>query len=122
MGSVDIVLGNNDLLATNLIDDGERLWLIYWERAGLTSPLFDLANLSSNNVLSNSQKRWLLETYFERTADEQPLNRFQAMKCSSLLREAMWSIVSELTSTLDFDYVAYSVQFLGRFVGQFERL
>ena len=50
------------------------------------------------------------------------LLRFQAMKCSSLLREAMWSIVSELTSTLDFDYVAYSDQFLDRFEGQFGRL
>ena len=47
---------HNDLLAANLIDDGEHLWLIDWEHAGLTSPLFDLANLSSNNVLSNSQE------------------------------------------------------------------
>ena len=122
VGPVDMVLGHNDLLAANLIDDGEHLWLIDWEHAGLTSPLFDLANLSSNNVLSNSQERWFLETYFERTADEQLLRRFQAMKCSSLLREAMWNMVSELTSTLDFDYVAYPDQFLGRFEGQFGRL
>ena len=113
---------HNDLLAANLIDDGEHLWLIDWEHAGLTSPLFDLANLSSNNVLSNSQERWFLETYFERTADEQLLRRFQAMKCSSLLWEAMRRFVSERTSTLDFDYVAYSDQFLGRFEGQFGRL
>ena len=37
------------------------------------------------------------------------------MKCASLLREAMWSMVSELTSTLDFDYAAYTADNLGRF-------
>ena len=57
VGPVDMVLGYNDLLAADLIEDGERLWLIDSEHAGLTSPLFDLANLSSNNVLSNSQDR-----------------------------------------------------------------
>ena len=37
------------------------------------------------------------------------------MKCASLLREAMWSMVSELHSTLDFDYVAYTAENLARF-------
>jgi len=30
------------------------------------------------------------------------------MKSASLLREAMWSMVAEHHSTLDFDYVAYT--------------
>ena len=34
--------------------------------------------------------------------------RYAAMKCASLLREAMWSMVSEIHSTLDFDYAAYT--------------
>ena len=32
------------------------------------------------------------------------------MKCASLLRETMWSMVSEIHSTLDFDYVAYTAE------------
>ena len=70
VGPVEMVLCYNDLLAANLIEDGERLLLIDSEHTCLTSALFDLANLSSNNVLSNSQDRWLLENYFERTSDE----------------------------------------------------
>jgi hypothetical protein len=31
------------------------------------------------------------------------------MKCASLLREAMWSMVSEIHSKLDFDYAAYQI-------------
>ena len=41
-GPHDIVFGHNDLLAANLLDDGNRLWLIDWEYAGFNSPLFDL--------------------------------------------------------------------------------
>ena len=37
------------------------------------------------------------------------------MKCASLLRETMWSMVSEIHSTLDFDYVAYTLDYLARF-------
>ncbi len=35
-------------------------------------------------------------------------HRFKAMLCASLLREALWSIVSESRSTIDFDYVSYT--------------
>ena len=52
VGAVEIVFAHNDLLAANLIDDGERLWLIDWDYAGFNAPLFDLANLSSNNELA----------------------------------------------------------------------
>lgn len=37
------------------------------------------------------------------------------MKCASLLREAMWSMVSEIYSKLDFDYAAYTADYLDRF-------
>ncbi len=52
LGPVSIVFGHNDLLAANLMDDGKRLWLIDWDYAGFNSPLFDLANLASNNELT----------------------------------------------------------------------
>ncbi len=122
VGPVDMVLGHNDLLAANFIDDGDRIWLVDWEHAGLSSPLFDLANLSSNNGLSTAQETWLLETYFEAPMGEELYRRFQAMKCASLLREAMWSMVSELTSKLDFDYAAYTDEFMTRFEGEYAAL
>jgi hypothetical protein len=37
------------------------------------------------------------------------------MKCASLLRETMWSMVSEITSQLDFDYSAYTADNLARY-------
>jgi len=115
VGSVDIVYGHNDLLPSNLLDDGARLWLIDWDYAGFNSPLFDLANLCSNNELELESEIWLLEAYFERRADDDLLRRYGAMKCASLLRETLWSMISEIHSTLDFDYAAYTAENLARF-------
>ena len=115
IGPIDVAFGHNDLLAANFIDAGDRLWLIDWDYAGFNSPLFDLANLSSNNDLSPTDETWLLEAYFERPLSADLDRCYRAMKCASLLREAMWGMVSELHSSLDVDYVAYARDYLGRF-------
>ena len=120
VGPIELVFGHNDLLAANFIDDGERLWLVDWDYAGFNSPLFDLGGLASNNELSEAQERWLLEAYFERPSDAELARRYRAMKCASLLREAMWSMVSEIHSTLDVDYVAYTEENLARFERAYE--
>jgi thiamine kinase-like enzyme len=115
LGPVDIVFGHNDLLATNFIDDGARLWLVDWEYAGFNSPLFDLAGLASNNEFPADLSQRLIESYFGRPVDRELGLRFAAMNAASLLRETMWSMVSEIHSRLDFDYVAYTATNLARF-------
>ena len=37
------------------------------------------------------------------------------MKCASLLREAMWSMASELHSEIEFDFASYTEENLQRF-------
>lgn len=115
VGRVELVFGHNDLLAANWIDDGERLWLIDWDYAGFNSPLFDLGGLASNNELPAASEQWLLERYFGVPPDAELLQRHAAMKCASLLRESMWSMVSELYSEVDFDFVTYTDMNLARF-------
>jgi thiamine kinase-like enzyme len=115
VGPIDVVFGHNDLLAANFIDEGERLWLIDWDYAGYNSPLFDLANVASNNEFTAAQVTALLTAYRGGPPDAAVRRRFAAMTCASLLREALWSMVSEIHSTLDFDYAAYSAENLARF-------
>lgn len=115
VGDIELVFGHNDLLAGNFIDDGSRLWLIDWDYAGFNSPLFDLGGLASNNELDTAACDWLLEAYFERPVDASLRRRFAAMRCASLLRESMWSMVSEIHSRIDFDYRAYTDENLQRF-------
>jgi thiamine kinase-like enzyme len=115
VGPIDLVFGHNDLLPGNFIDDGSRIWLIDWDYAGFNSPLFDLANLASNSELDAEQEAWMLRTYFGRPPDRRLLVSYQAMKCASLLREAMWSMVSEIHSNIAFDYPAYTLDYMDRY-------
>ena len=115
LGAVTIVFGHNDLLAANLLDDGARLWLIDWDYAGFNSPLFDLANLASNNELTPDLESTLLESYFGKPVSPENRRGFAAMKCASLLRETLWGAVSRITSTIDFDYTSYARQYFSRF-------
>ncbi len=115
VGPVRIVFGHNDLLAANFIDDGTRLWLVDWDYAGFNSPLFDLANLASNSQFTPADEDWLLEAYCGTPPTDALRRRLAAMKCASLLREAMWSMVSEIHLDIDFDYVAYTTENLARF-------
>ena len=115
VGKVDIVFGHNDLLASNFIDDGEQIWLIDFDYAGFNSPLFDLSNLASNNELSEDQEIVMLETYFGTSFDRSQWRGYYAMKCASLLRETLWSMVSEIHSQIEMDYSEYTRKNLDRF-------
>lgn len=115
VGPVELVFGHNDLIAGNFIDDGERIWLIDWDYAGFNSPLFDLSNLASNNEFDTELERWVLATYFGHEPDATLGQSYRAMKCASLLREAMWGMVSEIHSKLHLDYGAYTIDYLDRF-------
>jgi thiamine kinase-like enzyme len=114
-GPFEIVFGHNDLLAANFLDDGDRLWLIDWDYAGFNTPLFDLGGLASNNELSPEMEKAMLELYYEQPMTDELHRRYEAMKCASLLRETMWSMISEIHSTIDFDYAAYTAENLARF-------
>jgi len=112
---VDIVFGHNDLLAANFLDDGKRLWLVDWDYAGFNSPLFDLGNLVSNSELEDGARDALAEAYFEKPMTDELRRRLAAMTAASLLREATWSMVSEIHSKLDFDYAGYTAENMRRY-------
>lgn len=112
VGRIEMVFGHNDLLPGNFLHDGTRMWLIDWDYAGWGSPLFDLGGLAANVGLDRSQERWLLEAYFNQTPDPELWARYSAMKAAAALREAMWSMVQEIHSQLEFDYASYTQAYL----------
>ncbi len=114
-GPYDIVFAHNDLLAANFLDDGNRLWLIDWDYAGFNTPLFDLGSLAANNDFDEKLERVLLESYFDAPVKAELWRRYLAMKTAALLRETMWSMVSEISSGVDFDFARYTSENLKRF-------
>lgn len=115
VGQIDVVFGHNDLLAANILDDGARLWLLDWEYAGFNSPLFDLGGLASNSEMPADLSEALLASYFGRPIDALLRRQAAAMTAASLLRETLWAMVSEIHSSVDFDYAAYTAENLARF-------
>ena len=111
-----IVFGHHDLLPTNFLDDGRRLWLIDWEYGAFGTAMFDLANLAANASFGPDEEQALLTAYFGRAPDARLMRSFQAMQAASALREAMWAMVSELhLDTPGVDYAAHGEEFISRF-------
>lgn len=110
-----IVFGHNDLLPSNILDDGDRLWLIDFEYAGFSTAMFDLAGATSNAGLTPEQSEEFLESYLDGAPSAGMRRSMAAMQCASLLREAMWSMVSELyLDAPGADYVGYTADNLKR--------
>ena len=118
----EIVFGHNDLLAANFLDDGSKIWVIDWEYGGFNDPLFDIGGLASNNDFDLDMENLALEMYFDKKPSKELIIKYNAMKTASLLREAMWSMVSEITSKLDFSYADYTSENLSKFRDSFENL
>ena len=57
---------NNDLLAGNFIEDGERVWIIDYEYSGNNDPCFELGNIWSECGLSAEQLDELVTSYYRR--------------------------------------------------------
>jgi ethanolamine transporter len=121
--SVDqpLCLCHNDLLAANLIDDGQTLWIIDWEYAGLGDRCFDLGNFAANCELTGEQEERLVECYFGEPSAER-LRRVRLMRLASDLREAMWGYLQAGISQLHKPqhYESYARKHLDRFL-VFER-
>ena len=117
-----IVFGHNDMLPANILDDGHRLWLIDYEYAGFSTAMFDLAGAASNAQMDDAQATALLSAYFGHPPDA-PLQRaFDAMQVASLLREAMWAMVSALhLAAPGVDYHAYAAENLTRLQAALDR-
>lgn len=110
-----VVFGHHDLLPANFLDDGQRLWLIDYEYAGFGTAMFDLAGAASNAGMDGDQTAALLDAYLGHRPDPSFRRAFDAMQCASLLREAMWAMVSDLhLSAPGVDYAAYAAENLDR--------
>ena len=118
----EIVFGHNDFLAANFLDDGSKIWVVDWEYGGFNDPLFDIGGLASNNDFNQDLEKEALEMYYEIPLTNDVLLKYNSMKTASLLRETMWSMVSEITSKLEFDYGEYTQENLSKFNDAFDRL
>jgi thiamine kinase-like enzyme len=102
------VPSHNDLVPSNLIYDGERVRIVDWEYAGMGDRFFDLGNLSANAGFDEGDDEWLLTAYYNEPPTARRFAALRLMRLMSDFREAMWGVVQDAISTLDFDFAAYA--------------
>jgi thiamine kinase-like enzyme len=98
---------HNDLLNANFIRSPAGIRIVDWEYAGMGDRFFDLANFSVNHELSEDESDALLEAYFDEVTDE-AREHLRLMRFMSDFREAMWGVLQQGISKLDFDYEDYA--------------
>jgi thiamine kinase-like enzyme len=98
---------HNDLLNANFIRSPDGIRIVDWEYAGMGDRFFDLANFSVNHELSEDEGDTLLDAYFGEVTDE-AREHLRLMRFMSDFREAMWGVVQQGISKLDFDYEDYA--------------
>ena len=109
------VLCHNDLLAGNLLVDGDDLRIVDWEYAGMGDRWFDLGNVAVNNGLGAAEEERLLAAYLGvRSPTDGHRATLALMRYMSDFREAMWGVVQGTVSDLDFDFDGYAREHFDR--------
>ena len=98
---------HNDLLNANFIRGPEGIRIVDWEYAGMGDRFFDLANFSVNHELDEEQVGVLLDAYFGELREGDAAH-LRLMRFMSDFREAMWGVVQQGISELDFDFAEYA--------------
>ena len=79
---------NNDLLAGNFVDDGDKLWLIDYEYSGNNDACFELGNTATECELDADQIEALATAYFGRPRR----SRIARVRLQSLVSEYGWAL------------------------------
>ena len=109
---------NNDLLAGNFIDDGERIWLIDYEYSGNNDPCFELGNIAAECRLSPAALAALVTSYYGRPLRNK-IARARLLGLAGKYGWTLWGAIQSAASPLDFDFWSWAME---RFDGAAEGL
>jgi thiamine kinase-like enzyme len=109
---------NNDLLAANFIDDGEKIWLIDYEYAGNNDACFELGNIWSECHLTLDELEELISAYYGKPLRHK-VARAQLQGLMSRYGWTLWASIQHASSTLDFDFWGWGMEKYDRAVTVF---
>jgi thiamine kinase-like enzyme len=109
---------NNDLLAGNFIDGGDRIRLIDYEYSGNNDACFELGNIWSECHLDDDQLEHLVTAYYgRRRADKVARARLQGLM--SQYGWTLWASIQEATSDIEFEFWPWGMEKYERAVATF---
>jgi len=108
-GDESLVPCNNDLLAANFIDDGEKVWLIDYEYSGMNEASFELGNIASESGLDVPTTRLLVDAYWGHS-DPRKLARARAWSLLARYGWTLWASIQDGVSSIDFDFWSWGME------------
>lgn len=100
---------NNDLLAGNFVDDGEKIWLIDYEYSGNNDPCFELGNIWSECQLTLDQLEELVTAYYGKRLRHK-IARARLQGIVSKYGWTLWGAIQSASSPLDFDFWEWAME------------
>lgn len=110
---------NNDLLAANVIDTGDRVWLIDYEYSGNNDPFFEVGNLWSEATGTPDDLERLVAAYVGETSRSLTA-RARLWGLMSKYGWMLWASIQDGTSDLDFDFWEWGMEKYDRAVAEFD--
>ncbi len=110
---------NNDLLAANFIDDGERLWVIDYEYAGNNDPCFELGNIWSESDLPLDHLALLVDSYY----GAHLRNKVARARLLGLMAKygwTLWASIQAAVSPIEFDFWSWGMEKYERALEEFD--
>jgi thiamine kinase-like enzyme len=103
-----------DPTGANLLDAGERVWLVDWEYSGMNDPAWDLAYLSFEADFDAALDGELLAAYFGRSPDDAETGRVEVYKALCELLSALWALIQVSNGNAVADFRSYAETTFGR--------
>jgi thiamine kinase-like enzyme len=100
---------NNDLLAGNFIDDGNRIWLIDYEYSGNNDPCFELGNIWAECQLSVDGLAELVGEYYGGRRRSK-IARARLLGLAGKYTWTLWGAIQASTSPLDVDFWPWAME------------
>jgi len=94
---------NNDLLAENFLDDGQKIWIIDYEYSGQNEASFDIGNMCSEMGMSPDHLTLFCNTYWKQDLPEK-IARARAWSMIARFGWVLWASIQEAISPIDFDF------------------
>ena len=110
---------NNDLLARNFIDDGEKVWIIDYEYSGNNEASFEIANVWSESTLPLDLLELLVTSYWG-AHDPAKVARARLWALMSQYGWTLWAAIQDSISPIDFDFWEWGLEKYDRAVAMFD--
>jgi thiamine kinase-like enzyme len=101
---------HNDLLPANLIDDGDRIWLIDYELSGNNDACFELGNIAAEAQLPPDALTDLVTAYYGKPRWSKIARARLLGGLVGMYGWALWGAIQHAVSPIDFDFWSWAME------------